>query len=87
MPTFVMLVDKKEVGRVKGADPKGIQDLVTKHAPKADASGASGSGSGDSASASDVWIACQNREKILTMVECIQRSRYWNISKWARSIA
>jgi len=56
MPTFVLIKGGEEVGRIKGANPKALEDLVTKHAPKADASTAGASGSGDFASASDVSL-------------------------------
>ncbi|KAG8953998.1 hypothetical protein FRC04_000982 [Tulasnella sp. 424] len=45
MPTFVVIKDKKVVGELKGADPRGLRALVVKHAPKpSESSEASGSG-------------------------------------------
>ncbi|KIO19191.1 hypothetical protein M407DRAFT_246251 [Tulasnella calospora MUT 4182] len=47
MPTFVVVKDRQEVDRIKGADQKALRSLVQKHAPKADESSeASGSGEG-----------------------------------------
>ncbi|KAG8986784.1 hypothetical protein FRB90_003782, partial [Tulasnella sp. 427] len=56
MPTFVVIKDRTEVERLKGADPRGLRALVVKHAPKAEAS-SEASGSGDAGPApSDVSL-------------------------------
>jgi len=56
IPTFILFKNKEAVETIKGADPKRLEALVVKHAPKADEYGASGSGSGEPASASDVSL-------------------------------
>ncbi|KAG8847302.1 Thioredoxin-like protein 1 [Tulasnella sp. 330] len=57
MPTFVMIQNKQVVETLKGADRKGLEDLVKRYAPIPDAYGvASGSGSGDAISAGDVSL-------------------------------
>ncbi|KAG8910664.1 hypothetical protein FRC01_006203 [Tulasnella sp. 417] len=56
MPTFVLIKNKEVVEQLKGADPKGLRNLVSKHAPKADES-SEASGSGDAGpSKSDVSL-------------------------------
>lgn len=55
MPTFVMIKDREVVDTLKGADPKRLEDMVAKYAPKADPfASASGSGSSDGPAAGDV---------------------------------
>ncbi|KAG8897497.1 hypothetical protein FRB99_008115 [Tulasnella sp. 403] len=55
MPTFVLIKNKEEAARLRGADPKALEDLITAHAPKA-GQVASGSGSADAPAASDVSL-------------------------------
>lgn len=58
MPTFIMIKDKEVVETLKGADPRGLETLVKKYAPKTSTStaGASGSGSGDAVTAGDISL-------------------------------
>ncbi|KAG8993770.1 hypothetical protein FRB95_003937 [Tulasnella sp. JGI-2019a] len=55
MPTFVMIKNKEVIDTLKGADPKQLQDMVTKHAPTVDTYGGA-SGSSEAASAGDVSL-------------------------------
>lgn len=51
MPTFVLIKNKEETARLKGASPHDLETLVIKNAPPANSSGEA---SGSTASASDV---------------------------------
>jgi len=79
MPTFVIIKDRNVVDTLKGADPKGLEDLLKKHAPKEDphtsASG-SGSGSGDAPSAGDISLL---EFLELPQVNCLNESSQHNL--------
>ncbi|KAG8977893.1 hypothetical protein FRC05_000421 [Tulasnella sp. 425] len=71
MPTFVVIKDKKVVGELKGADPRGLRALVVKHAPKPSES-SEASGSGESGPApSDVSLL---EYLDLTQVNCLNEN-------------
>lgn len=55
LPTFLLFRDGKEVSRVAGADPKKLQDMVTKIGDAASAAEGSGSG-GSSSSSGASWL-------------------------------
>jgi len=52
-PTFILFKNKVEVDRLRGADPRSLDKMVTENAPKADPSGA---GEASSASQSDISL-------------------------------
>ncbi|KAG8948695.1 hypothetical protein FRC00_008499 [Tulasnella sp. 408] len=61
MPTFVVIKDKEEVGRLRGANPEGLRSLVSRHAPKVDESS-------EAAASSDVSLL---EYLDLTQVNCL----------------